>query len=120
MVAVRAVHKLGLAPAPMTLGNVAAASVRLMVWCLDYRHQTELDPAEMAERFRHQGPCGSAHGVARGTSMGWSAEPSRDWKTSDCVRRFTNADLIPVLEIRPDQTNTRMANGNRRDVPGSG
>jgi hypothetical protein len=31
MVAVRAVHKLGLAPAPMTLGNVAAASVRLMV-----------------------------------------------------------------------------------------
>jgi hypothetical protein len=34
---------------PMTLGN-AAARVRLIVWCLDCRHQVEPDPAEMAER----------------------------------------------------------------------
>ncbi len=35
---------------PMTLGNAAAAKVRLLVWCLDCRHQSEPDPAEMAER----------------------------------------------------------------------
>jgi Zn finger protein HypA/HybF involved in hydrogenase expression len=34
----------------MTLGNAAAAQVRLIVWCLDCRHQVEPDPAEMAER----------------------------------------------------------------------
>ena len=36
---------------PMTLGNAAAARVRLIVWCLDCRHQVEPDPAEMAERY---------------------------------------------------------------------
>jgi hypothetical protein len=37
--------------APMTLGNAAAAGVRLIVWCLDCRHQVEPAPAEMAERY---------------------------------------------------------------------
>jgi hypothetical protein len=37
---------------PMTLGNAAAARVRLIVWCLDCRHQVRPDPAEMAERLR--------------------------------------------------------------------
>ncbi len=36
---------------PMTLGNAAAAKVRLVVWCLDCRHQSEPDPGEMAERY---------------------------------------------------------------------
>ena len=36
---------------PMALGNAAAARVRLIVWCLDCRHQVEPDPAEMAERY---------------------------------------------------------------------
>ncbi|MGO9934981.1 MAG: hypothetical protein ACLPV8_24660 [Steroidobacteraceae bacterium] len=36
---------------PMTLGNAAAAHVRLIVWCLDCRHQLEVDPAEMVERY---------------------------------------------------------------------
>ncbi len=36
---------------PMTLGNAAAAHVRLIVWCLDCRHQVEPDAAEMAERY---------------------------------------------------------------------
>jgi hypothetical protein len=36
---------------PMTLGNAAAASVRLIVWCWDCRHQVEPDPAEMAARY---------------------------------------------------------------------
>jgi Zn finger protein HypA/HybF involved in hydrogenase expression len=35
----------------MTLGNAAAAQVRLIVWCLDCHHQVEPDPAEMAERY---------------------------------------------------------------------
>src|SRR6516165_7950564 len=36
---------------PMTLGNAAAARVRLIVWCKDCRHQIEPDPVAMAERY---------------------------------------------------------------------
>lgn len=36
---------------PMTLGNAAAAQVRLIVWCPDCRHQVVPDPVEMAERY---------------------------------------------------------------------
>jgi hypothetical protein len=36
---------------PMTLGNAAAARVRLIVWCKACQHQVEPDPAEMAERY---------------------------------------------------------------------
>jgi hypothetical protein len=36
---------------PMTLGNAAAARVRLIVWCRDCRHKVEPDPAEMVERY---------------------------------------------------------------------
>jgi Zn finger protein HypA/HybF involved in hydrogenase expression len=35
----------------MTLGNAAAARVRLIVWCRDCQHQIEPDPTEMAERY---------------------------------------------------------------------
>jgi Zn finger protein HypA/HybF involved in hydrogenase expression len=35
----------------MTLGNAAAAHVRLIVWCKDCRRQVEPDPDEMAERY---------------------------------------------------------------------
>ena len=35
----------------MTLGNAAAAYVRLIVWCKQCRHQVEPDAAEMAERY---------------------------------------------------------------------
>ena len=35
---------------PMTLGNAAAARVRLIVWCRGCRHQVEPDPAEMAQQ----------------------------------------------------------------------
>jgi hypothetical protein len=31
----------------MTLGNAAAARVRLIVWCRECQHQVEPDPAEM-------------------------------------------------------------------------
>jgi hypothetical protein len=36
---------------PMTLGNAAAARVRLIVWCKECHHQIEPDPAEMARRY---------------------------------------------------------------------
>jgi hypothetical protein len=35
----------------VTLGNAAAARVRLIVWCKDCQHQVEPDPAEMAVRY---------------------------------------------------------------------
>jgi hypothetical protein len=35
---------------PMTLGNAAAARVRLIVWCKECGHQVEPDPAEMPHR----------------------------------------------------------------------
>jgi Zn finger protein HypA/HybF involved in hydrogenase expression len=41
---------------PMTLGNAAAARVRLIVWCKDCRHQVEPDPADMAQRYGAETP----------------------------------------------------------------
>jgi hypothetical protein len=35
----------------MTLGNAAAARVRLIVWCKACGHPVEPDPVEMAERY---------------------------------------------------------------------
>jgi hypothetical protein len=35
---------------PMTLGNAAAAGVRLVVWCRNCGRQVEPDAVEMAER----------------------------------------------------------------------
>lgn len=35
----------------MTLGNAAAAKVRLIVWCKSCGHQVEPDPAEHAARY---------------------------------------------------------------------
>jgi hypothetical protein len=38
---------------PMTLGNAAAARVRLIGWCKGCQRQIEPDPAEMAQPRRH-------------------------------------------------------------------
>jgi hypothetical protein len=35
----------------MTLGNAAAARVRLIVWCKACGNRAEPDPAEMAQRY---------------------------------------------------------------------
>jgi len=44
-------------PGPlMTLGNAAAARVRLIVWCKDCQHQVEPDPSEMAARYGVENP----------------------------------------------------------------
>ena len=40
----------------MTLGNAAAAQVRLIVWCKGCRHQVAPDPAEMAQRYGAETP----------------------------------------------------------------
>jgi hypothetical protein len=40
----------------MTLGNAAAARVRLIVWCKACGHQVEPDAAEMAERYGYDVP----------------------------------------------------------------
>jgi hypothetical protein len=45
----------------MTLGNAAAGHVRLIVWCLDCRHQVEPDPAEMVERYGAEMPVTDWH-----------------------------------------------------------
>ena len=49
---------------PMTLGNAAAAPMRLIVWCRKYRIvvqeaaiRSEPDPAEMAARVRRRDRC---------------------------------------------------------------
>jgi len=36
---------------PMTLGNAAAARVRLIVWCKACQHRVEPDAAEMARQY---------------------------------------------------------------------
>jgi hypothetical protein len=41
---------------PMTLGNAAAARVRLIVWGKGCQHQVEPDPAEMAARYGAEMP----------------------------------------------------------------
>jgi hypothetical protein len=41
---------------PMTLGNAAAARVRLIVWCKGCQYQVEPDPAEMATRYGAETP----------------------------------------------------------------
>jgi len=50
---------------PMTLGNAAAARVRLIVWCKTCQHQVEPDPAEMAERY------GTRHAQCPTGTSGW-------------------------------------------------
>jgi hypothetical protein len=41
---------------PMTLGNAAAAHLRLMVWCRTYGHRSEPDPAEQARWYGPETP----------------------------------------------------------------
>jgi Zn finger protein HypA/HybF involved in hydrogenase expression len=40
----------------MTLGNAAAARVRLIVWCKACQHQVEPDAAEQSERYGAEMP----------------------------------------------------------------
>jgi hypothetical protein len=41
---------------PMTLGNAAAAHVRLIVWCKACRHRVKPDTAEQAKRYGAETP----------------------------------------------------------------
>ena len=76
---------------PMTLGNAAAACVRLIVWCKACGHQVEPDPAAMAQRYGDDTPviewrerlvcsrCGSRNVdmVVIGTEMAVAASKAR-------------------------------------------
>lgn len=46
---------------PMTLGNAAAAGVRLIVWCQDCGRQVEADPVEMVRRYGAEMPVPEWH-----------------------------------------------------------
>ena len=67
---------------PMTLGNAAAARVRLIVWCRHCGRQVEPDPAEMAGRYGAEKPflTGTLALFARDAgadrSISWPPEPS--------------------------------------------
>jgi hypothetical protein len=41
---------------PMTIGNAAAARVRLIAWCKECRYQVEPDLAEQAQRYGAEMP----------------------------------------------------------------
>jgi len=67
----------------MTLGNAAAACVRVIVWCKDCRHQVERAAAEMAQR------CGVE-----------TAMP--DWRDRlVCSRCSSRRSTPPMIKVRP-------------------
>jgi Molybdopterin oxidoreductase len=68
---------------PMTLGNAAAARVRLIVWCLDCRHQVEPDPAEMAARY--------------GAEM-----TVPDWRVPACASSMSARSVRTGRTVRPE------------------
>ena len=59
----------------MTLGNAAAARVRLIVWCKDCQHQVEPDPAEIAARYGAETPTGELRRRDRGQRQRWRVTP---------------------------------------------
>ena len=61
----------------MTLGNAAAAQVRLIVWCKTCQHQVEPDPAEMAARVARKRPFST--GVSSRSAPGARAGPLIWW-----------------------------------------
>jgi hypothetical protein len=105
---------------PMTLGNAAAAHVRLIVWCLDCLHQTEPDPAEMAERYGAEmtvpdwqkrlvcGECGS-----RRVDMVVTGTERRGRKSPGRTRASSRAARVPASEDLPHKANSPQ----RRRVP---
>ena|SRR5271155_4399394 len=95
---------------PMTLGNAAAARIRLIVWCRECGRQVEPDPAEMAERYgaettvpdwRERLVCSAA---ATGRWIWSSAEPSGDSLAGslDVGRApFIPGDHLPEILLEP-------------------
>jgi hypothetical protein len=80
----------------MTLGNAAAARVRLIVWCKDCQHQVEPDPAEMAQRYGAETPCPIG-------ASGWSAPKGGSSRRVDMVARVkcTRSPLLQPLIMSP-------------------
>jgi hypothetical protein len=55
---------------PTTLGNAAAAGVRVVVWCRDCGRQVEPDPGEMAERYGAETTIPDRHTRLTGSGCG--------------------------------------------------
>jgi hypothetical protein len=93
----------------MTLGNAAAAHVRLIVWCLDCRHQIEPDPAEMAEHYGSpipRSPIGISGLFARGAAAATSIWSSAG--LSDGSRRRLISPHEGLLRRRSPKSPRRM------------
>jgi hypothetical protein len=105
----------------MTLGNAAAAHVRLIVWCMDCRHQVEPDPAEMATRY---GAETTLPDLARAARVLKLREPKRGHGGDG----YRAAMIAPYRRGRPargarlglrSSAVTGLAGGGSRGAPGS-
>src|SRR5262245_32286645 len=87
----------------MTLGNAAAARVRLIVWCRDCGRQVEPDPGEMAERYGAKITVHglSAPGAAAMRLSSWSPGPSSGGVT-DATGRRNNRTACGVSAAEDD------------------
>lgn len=83
---------------PMTLGNAAEAKVRLVVWCLDCRHQVEPDPAGQAARY---GPETTVPDWRSGYVVGQYAtgvfNPKIGFILQICCQQLNSVELFPSL-----------------------
>jgi hypothetical protein len=79
-------------PAPMTLGSAAAAHLRLIVWCQEYCHRVEPDPAEMAERLRRRDYRAGLGGEACAWPVGAAAAESINGGFPRCTRHASPGD----------------------------
>jgi hypothetical protein len=113
----------------MTLGNAAAARVRLVVWCLDCRHRVEPDPGEMAERYGAEttvpdwharlvcSECGSRRVEPNGV---FNRHPPADHSGERCRVRSHWTPLRLSVQLRPQWLNLRRVQRlqpTRRRIP---
>jgi Dienelactone hydrolase family len=74
---------------PATLGSTAAAQARIVVWCRDWPHQAEPDPAELARRYGADTPIPG----------GWFASGTSGQAKADLAARFARARTVSVGRI---------------------
>src|SRR5580700_11235767 len=100
-------------PAPMTLGSAAAAHLRLIVWCQEYCHRVEPDPAEMAERLRRRDYRAGLGGEACAWPVGAAAAESINGGFPRCTRHASPGDAH--RDHRKVSAADRAADGRRRE-----
>src|SRR5271170_5899680 len=99
----------------MTLGNAAAAHVRLIIWCLDCHHQVEPDPGEMAERHGPEMTIPDWH--AR-LVCGECGSRQVDMVVSGTERRWGDGRLCEALHIRRPHPRGRDRTGSSQHPEG--